>query len=147
MHALIKNFGALFHDFTKNDHRVIFLKSCFSRFSIPAQLANHVCSREDWVSIQHIFQSPSIMLEFKAYKFQTRAPFVIYAFFESLVEPIIEHIGHSTLYQHHRPIAAAALLCSHYAGFNNMYFIHIGEDAIKRFLDKMIEMEHVCGVF
>ena len=83
------------------------------------------------------------MLEFKAYKFQSRASFVIYADFECLVEPINEHNGHSFLYQHHRPKAAAALLCSPYAGFN-MFWMHTGLDAFDRFLDKMVELELLC---
>ena len=79
------------------------------------------------------------MLEFKASKFQTRAPFVIYADFECFVEPINEHIGHSFLYQQHRSIAAAALLCSPYAAFNNTFWMLTGLDAVVRFLNKMIE--------
>ena len=137
-YAWIKNFDALFHDLTKQDHRLLFHKPCLSRLLSPEQLAIHVCSKEDWVSIQHMLPSPNTMLEFKAYKFQTRALFVIYADFECLVEPINEHNGHSLLYQHHRPIAAAALLCLPYAGFNNMFWMHTGLDAVDRFSIKWL---------
>lgn len=143
-YAWIKDFGALVHDITKHEHRLIIHKPCFTRFSSTEQLANHVCSKEDWVSIQHILPPPNTMLEFKAYKYQTRAPFVIYADFECLVEPINEHIGHSVLYQQHRSIAAAALLCSPYAAFNNTFWMHTGLDAVDRFLNKMIEWELMC---
>ena len=84
------------------------------------------------------------MLEFTAYKFQTRAPFVIYADLKSVLEPINEHNGYSLLYQRHQCCSATALLCSPFAGFNDLFFMHTGENAIDRFLKQLIEWENMC---
>ena len=142
----IKNFSRLFHDITKKDHQYLFCKRCLSHFLKEEHLTRHqqLCTREDWCSVQHILPSPGSSIEFKNFKYQTRAPFVIYADLESVLEPIEERSGYTLLYQRHRCCAAAAILCSPYAGFNNLWFMHTGENALERFLEKLIEWEGLC---
>ena len=145
-YAWIKNFSRLFHDITDKKRKYFFCKRCLSHFTKEETLKRHeqLCTREEYCSIQHILPSPGSSIEFRAYKFQTRAPFVIYADLESVLEPIDEHSGNTLYYQHHRCCAAAAILCSPYAGFNNLCFMHTGEDAIDRFLEKINEWEGMC---
>jgi len=88
---------------------------------------------------------PDYELEFKNWKYCTRAPFVIYADLESVLLPINKRSGQSThLYHHHKPCAAAALLISTVQNLDNQFFIHVGEDSVQRLLEKLIEWERVC---
>ena len=130
----------------KREYQYLFCKRCFSHFLQEDHLKRHLelCTREDLCSVQHILPSPGSLIEFKNYKYQTRAPFVIYADLESVLEPIDQRSGYTLLYQRHRCCAAAAILCSPYAGFNNLWFMHTGENALERFLEKLIEWEGLC---
>ena len=145
-YAWIKNFSRLFHDITKGKDIYLFCKRCLSHFLHEEHLTRHqeLCTREDWCSVQHILPSPGSSIEFRNFKYQTRAPFVIYADLESVLEPIEEHSGYTLLYQRHRCCAAAAILCSPFANFNNLWFMHTGENALERFLEKLIEWESLC---
>jgi len=94
--------------------------------------------------LQHILPSPGYSLEFINFKYQTRASFVIFADLESVIEPIEERTWYMLLYQRHRCCEAAAILCSPYDGFINLWFMHTGENALERFLEKVIEWECIC---
>jgi len=84
---------------------------------------------------------PGTELKFKNWKFCTRAPFVIYADLESVLAKHNKQTGASRLYQHHKPCAASALLVSTVPTFDNQFCIFTGQDAVKKFLDKLIEWE------
>ena len=84
------------------------------------------------------------MLEFKNFKYQTPAPFIIYIDCESKTESIKERKGNTTYYQRHECCSMAALLVSNVPMFNNQGFIYTGEDAIARLLAKLVEWEEKC---
>ena len=125
-YAWIKNISRLFNDITDKTRKYFFCKRCLSHFTKEEKLKRHeqLCNREEYCSIQHILPSPGSSIEFRAYKFQTRAPFVIYADLESVLEPIDEHLGNTLYYQQHRCSDGAAILCSPYAGFNILKRCH-----------------------
>ena len=69
------------------------------------------------------------------------APFVIYADFESILKPLGRQAEKITYFQHHKFCAAAAILCSTLAQYNQLMVMKVGENALTEFLDVLIEWE------
>ena len=111
-YAWIKNVGKLVGCLSKDGHKVFYYKNCGSRFILEKEFTRHkqLCTSENWCSLVHTLFNPGYVLEFKNFKYQTPAPFVIYIDCESKTEPINEHKGNTTYYQRHECISAAALL-------------------------------------
>ena len=85
--------------------------------------------------------SKQAQLKFFNYKFCTMAPFVIYADFESILEPLGRQVKQTTYSQQHKVCAAAAILCSTLARYNQLTVTKVGENALTEFLDVLIEWE------
>ena len=69
------------------------------------------------------------------------APFVIYADFEFVFEPLGRQVKQTTYSQQHKVFAAAAILCSSLDQYNQLTVIKVGENALAEFLDVLIEWE------
>ena len=78
-------------------------------------------------------------MKFYNYKFCTMAPFVIYADFESILEPINRKAKKTTYSQQHKVCASAAVLCSILGNYNQLTMMKFGENALAEFLDVLIE--------
>jgi hypothetical protein len=77
------------------------------------------------------------------------APFVIYADFESLLKTPDEdnHAIRGAAYQEHQPCSAGLKLVSIRADKTLPYEMFFGEDVLKRFLDRLIELEEEILAF
>ena len=103
-----------------------------------------LCTRDDFISVLHVLPTPGskqAQLKFYNYKFCTMAPFVIYADFESILEPLARQAKQTTYSQKHKVCAAAAILCSTLGQYNQLTVMKVGENALAEFLDVLIEWE------
>jgi len=93
------------------------------------------------MSVVHILPikgSKESELSFKQFRNMTKAPFVIYADFESILVPENNQVKFTNYTQKHKVCAAAAILCSTIPEKDNLMTIHCGPNALSEFLDKLI---------
>ena len=101
------------------------------------------------MSVLHVLPTPSSIqaqIIFNQYKYCTKAPFVIYADFESILEPSGRQVKHTTYTQQHKVCAAAAILISSFDYFDERTVLKVGENALADFLDALIVWEAVIVV-
>jgi hypothetical protein len=145
-YALIAHFNRLFGDITKTDDQHHFCMRCLGYFNNADILARHqqLCTREDFVSTLHVLPAPDSKqahIRFMNFKTCTMAPFVIYADFESILEPMDLTNKQTHYTQKHKLCAAAAIISSKFNDFNGRFTLHVGPDALFKFLDDLIQME------
>ena len=88
-YCLVKNESALLSSQVNNhDHKLYFCLNCLNGFDTPEKLEKHkeYCSEEESVKIN--MPAPDSFIKFKNYLYSERAPFVIYADFESILKPL-----------------------------------------------------------
>ena len=96
------------------------------------------------MSVLHVHPVPGskqAQIKFNQYKYCTKAPFVIYADFESILEPSGRQIKHITYTQQHKVCAAAAILPSRLYNFEQRTVMKVKENALTEFLDTLILWE------
>ena len=84
------------------------------------------------MSVLHVFHTPEFnqaQIKFFHYKFCTLAPIVIYADFESILEPLGCQVKKTTYSQQHKVSAAAAFFCSTIGKYNQLTVTNVCEDA------------------
>ena len=145
-YAPITSIRRLFSDITKHTHQNRFCIWCLGHFSSDEVLARHkeYCIRDDFISARHVLPTPGskqAQLKFYNYKFFSMAPFVIYADFESILEPLGLQAKQTTYSQHHKVCAATAILCSTLGRYNQLMVTKVGENALTEFLDVLMEWE------
>ena len=94
------------------------------------------------MSVLHVLPTPGSkqsQLKFINFKFCTIAPFVIYADFDSILEPLGRQANQTTYTQHHKVCAASAILCSTLGQYNQLTVMKLGANALSEFLDLLIE--------
>ena len=94
------------------------------------------------MSVLHVLPTPGskeAQLKFYNYKFCTKALFVIYADFESILEQLGRHVEQTTYSQQHKEVAAATILCSTLGQYNQLTVMKVEEDALTEFLNVLIE--------
>ena len=116
-YAAITSIPRLFKDITKHKQQLHFCLRCLGHFSSEEVLSRHMklCTRDDFMSVLHVLPMPGskqAQIKFNQYKYCTKAPFVIYADFESILEPSGRQVKHTTYTQQHKACAAAAILTS-----------------------------------
>ena len=116
-YAQIISIPRLFSDITKHNHQTHFCLRCLGHFSSEEVLARHnkLCTRDDFMSVLHVLPVPGskqAQIKFNKYKFCTKAPFVIYADFESILKPSNRQVKQTTFTQAHNMCAAAAIFTS-----------------------------------
>ena len=88
-YCLIKDFNRFMHHKTKSHHRKHFCMHCLQHFTTEQRLNKH---REICIEIngEQSIKMPEIgsKIEFTNYRKQLPAPFVIYADFEAITEPV-----------------------------------------------------------
>ena len=120
-YTLVKNMSALIAS-QKNNHkgRRYICLNCFNNFNSPETLKKHkeYCYNNDCVKIN--MPSPGTYLRFNKFHHSEKAPFAIYADFESLIKPMDNcdpdpNKSYTKKHQKHEPISFSYyILCSIY---------------------------------
>ena len=110
-YCLVKNISALLASQTNNhDHKRYFCLNCFNGFKAPDSLNKHkeYCYNNECVKI--MMPPPGTYLKFKNFRYSEKAPFAIYADFESLIKNMDScdpdpNKSYTKKYQKHEPIS------------------------------------------
>ena len=111
-YCLVKNISALFASQINNnhDHKRYFCLNCFNGFKSPDSLDKHkeYCYNNECVKIS--MPPQNTFLRFKNFRYSEKAPFAIYADFESLIKPMDNcnpdpNRSYTKKYQKHEPIS------------------------------------------
>ena len=110
-YCLVKNLsGLLKSQVNKHDHKLYFCLNCLNSFDKPEKLEKHkeYCDEEESVKIN--MPAPDSFIKFKNYLYSERAPFAIYADFESLLKPLNTcepnpNKSYTLKYQKHEPVS------------------------------------------
>ena len=134
-YCLVKNISALFASQINNNHKGTryFCLNCFNGFKSPDSLDKHkeYCYNNECVKIS--MPPPNTFLRFKNFRYSEKAPFAIYADFESLVKPLDNcdpdpNRSYTKKYQKHEPIS----FCYYIKCFNDSLCKEIFNDDTKR---------------
>ena len=110
-YCLVKNLSALLSSqVNKHDHKLYFCLNCLNGYDDPEKLEKHkeYCGEEESIKIN--MPSPDSFIKFKNYLYSERAPFAIYADFESIVKPLDTcepdpNKSYTLKYQKHEPVS------------------------------------------
>ena len=110
-YCLINNLSALLSSqVNKHDHKLYFCLNCLNGYDEPEKLEQHkeYCSENENIKIN--MPPPETYLKFKNFLYSERAPFVIYADFESLLIPLEgcdpdPNKSYTKKYQKHEPVS------------------------------------------
>ena len=133
-YCLVKNISALLSSqINNNDHKRYFCLNCFNSFKSSDSLDKHkeYCYNNECVKIS--MPPPNTFLRFKNFRYSEKAPFAIYADFESLIKPMDNcdpdpNRSYTKKYQKHEPIS----FCYYIECFNNTLCKEIFNDDTKR---------------
>ena len=118
-YTLVKNKSALIASQINNhEHKRHLCLNCFNSFNSPETLEKHkeYCYKNE--SVKTLMPPPGTYLEFKNFHHSEKAPFVVYADFESLIKPMDNcnpdpNKSYTKKYQKHEPISFSYyILCS-----------------------------------
>ena len=89
-YSWIKDFNRLCHDQTKHEHRLHYCLRCISPHSSERTLSDHLiyCRGVDATPCHVVFPDGSPTIKFKNSKNMMKAPYVIYADTESIINPL-----------------------------------------------------------
>ena len=133
-YCLVKNISALLSS-QINNHKGTryFCLNCFNSFKSPDSLDKHkeYCYNNECVKIS--MPPQNTFLRFKNFRYSEKAPFAIYADFESLIKPLDNcdpdpNRSYTKKYQKHEPIS----FCYYIECFNNTLCKEIFIDDTKR---------------
>ena len=110
-YCLIKKLSALLSSqVNKHNHKLYFCLNCLNGYDEPEKLEKHkeYCSEEESIKIN--MPSPDTYIKFKNFLYSERAPFAIYADFESIVKPLDTcepdpNKSYTLKYQKHEPVS------------------------------------------
>ena len=85
--------------------------------------------------------SKQAQIKFDKCKYCTKAPFVLYANFESILEPSGRQVKHTTYTQQHIVCAATAIFTSRCYNVDYQTVRKVEENALAEFLDSLIAWE------
>ena len=110
-YCLVKNLSALLSSqVNKHDHKLYFCLNCLNGYDEPEKLEKHkeYCSEEESIKIN--MPPPETYIKFKNFLYSERAPFAIYADFESILKPINScepdpKKSYTHKYQKHEPVS------------------------------------------
>ena len=88
--AWISNISRFLCDLSTHKHTLYWCTQCFYRSKNESVLKKHelLCCRENMRSVVHLMPDENSSINFQNVKYQTPAPFLIYADFESLLHSI-----------------------------------------------------------
>ena len=134
-YCLVKNISALLSSQIKNnnEHKRYYCLNCFNGFKSPDSLDKHkeYCYNNECVKI--LMPPQNTFLRFKNFRYSEKAPFAIYADFESLIKPLDNcdpnpNHSYTKKYQKHEPIS----FCYYIKCFNDTLCKEIFNDDTKR---------------
>ena len=110
-YCYVKKLSALLSSqVNKHDHKLYFCLNCLNGYDDPEKLEKHkeYCSEEESIKIN--MPSPDTYIKFKNFLYSERAPFAIYADFESIVKPLETcepdpNKSYTLKYQKHEPVS------------------------------------------
>ena len=109
-YCLVKNISALFASQINNNHKGTryYCLNCLNGFKSPDSLDKHkeYCYNNECVKIS--MPPPNTFLRFKNFRYSEKAPFAIYADFESFIKPMLScdpdpNRSYTKKYQKHKP--------------------------------------------
>ena len=122
-YCLIKNLSALLtSQVNKRKSKFFFCLNCFNGYDKPEKLDYHkeYCNEKESIKIN--MPPPETYLKFENYRYSERAPFAIYADFESLLKPLDTsepdpNKSYTLKYQKHEPVSFVYYIKSSYENF------------------------------
>ena len=110
-YCYVKNLSALLSSqVNKHDHKLYFCLNCLNGFDTLEKLEKHkeYCSEEESIKIN--MPKPDTFIKFKNYLHGEKAPFAIYADFESILKPLDTcnpdpNKSYTHKYQKHEPVS------------------------------------------
>ena len=110
-YCLVKNLSALLSSqVNKHNHKLYFCLNCLNGYDDPEKLENHkkYCSEEESVKIN--MPPPETYIKFNNFLYSERAPFAVYADFESILKPLDTYEtdpnkSYTMKYQEHEPVS------------------------------------------
>ena len=145
----ITDIGRLFKDITTHKEPTNMCLRCFGHFKTPETLGKHqrLCTREDFMSVVHVLPAPDTEqahIKFRQFRNTYPAPFVIYADFESILEPLDRRVKQTLFNQQHKISAACAMLVSNIGAIECQTWVTVGDNALSEFLTQIIDWERIC---
>ena len=110
-YCLVKNISALLSSqINSNDHKRYFCLNCFNSFKDEDKLKEHKEYCYENESVKILMPQQGTFLRFKNFLHSEKAPFAIYADFESLIKPMDNcdpdpNKSYTKKYQKHKPIS------------------------------------------
>ena len=144
-YCLVKNLSALLtSQINKHKSKLYFCLNCLNGYDKPEKLENHkeYCSENESVKIN--MPPPNTYLKFKNFLHSEKAPFAIYADFESLIKPMDNcdpdpNKSYTKKYQKHEPISFSYYIKS----FNESVY----ESRIKGYIKEKPEDPDAMDIF
>ena len=143
-YALITDIPRLFQDISKHKERKTICIRCLGSFYTEESHAKHqrICTRENFMSVVHLLpaaETEQAHIKFKQVRNTYRAPFVIYADFESILEPIERRVKQTLYNQQHKILAVCAMLVFNVPSVPTQTWVLIGENALNELLSSLID--------
>lgn len=161
-YSWISHFSRLMSSVTKHKAKKHFCMKCLGHFSTENVLLRHeeVCSGDVCQQVMAMAPENSI-LRFTNTRYQQRCPFVVYADFECITNPVQSQdpeapeytdpldIEPKAAYQVHKPCSVGLLLVSTLDDTDGStstrhYEHHFGEDSPTWFLNRLVDIEEQC---
>ena len=123
-YCYVKNLSALLSSqVNKHNHKFYFCLNCLNGYDEPEKLEKHkeYCSEEESIKID--MPPVGTYTKFENYRYSERAPFAIYADFESLLKPLDTpanpdpNKSYTLKYQKHEPVSFVYYIKSTYEDF------------------------------
>ena len=117
-YCLVKNISALLSSqINNNDHKRYFCLNCFNSFKDKDKLEEHKDYCYENESVKILMPQQGTFLRFKNFPHSEKAPFAIYADFESLIKPMDNcdpdpNKSYTKKYQKHKPISFSYYISS-----------------------------------
>ena len=117
-YCLVKNISALLSSqINSNDHKRYFCLNCFNSFKYEDKLKEHKDYCYENESVKILMPQQGTYLRFKNFLHSEKAPFVVYADFESLIKPMDNcspdpNKSYTKKYQKHKPISFSYYISS-----------------------------------
>ena len=151
-YVLIKDFNKLMYNQTKHESRKHFCMYCLQCFSSERVLNNHKenCIQLNGTQAVKMPTKDNSILKFNNYHKQQPVPFVIYADFEALLQKVEKgqpdsNGSYTEKFQRHIDCGSAyKVVCCYDDKYSKDICIYRGENAVHKFLEKMLEEVNYC---
>ena len=158
-YVIIKDFNAFMYNQTKHKEKKHFCMYCLQCFSSERILANHVnnCLTINGAQAINMPKHGENILKFNNFHKQLPVPFVIYADFEAITKKVqgckqseeMENEknkrSYTEAYQTHEDCGYGyKLVCCYRERYNKPIQTYRGEDAVYKFIEKMLEEVEYC---